>query len=56
MNLATTTSNAVESLTAICILALIHLFVKELGRVEISTRYALLCFPLAQELRSQLQA
>lgn len=42
MTLATTISNAVESLIAICILASVHLFVKELGRVRISVRNALL--------------
>ena len=40
--MATSPSNAIESLVAISILALVHLFVKELGRIRSTVRYALL--------------
>ncbi len=40
--MATSPSDAVESLIAIAILALVHLFVKELGRIRSTVRYALL--------------
>ncbi len=40
--MATSPSNAVESLIAIATLALVHLFVKELGRIRSTVRYALL--------------
>lgn len=42
MTLATSPSNAIESLIAILIMALVHLFVKELRRIEVATRDALL--------------
>jgi len=42
LSLATTTTNAFESLIAVLILALVHLFVKELGRLSVAARNALL--------------
>jgi len=42
LTLATSPSNAIESLIAILIMALVHLFVKELRRIGIATRNALL--------------
>ena len=42
MTSATSPSNAVASLTAILLLACVHLLVKELRRLEAGTRYALL--------------
>ena len=42
MKLETSTANAVESLVVICILALVHLFAKELRRLKTNTRNALL--------------
>lgn len=42
MTLATTPANAIESLFAILLLAFVHLFVKELGRLKAATRNALL--------------
>lgn len=44
MTFATSTNNAVVSLVVILILALVHLFVRELGRLEVAARNALLSF------------
>jgi len=42
LTLATSPSNAIESLIAIAIMALVHLAVKELRRIRVATRHALL--------------
>jgi hypothetical protein len=39
---ATSPSNAIESLIVILLLALVHLFVRELRRIEVASRKALL--------------